>query len=95
MRTPEAIVKDKVKRILDLTGAYCFWPVQSGYGSQTLDCLGCYRGFFFAIETKRAGGKMTPMQRLTADKMQTAGSKVFLIDGDMTELENWLRGVKK
>lgn len=94
MRTPEAIVKDKVKRILSLVNAYCFWPVQSGYGSQTLDCLGCFRGFFFAIETKREGGKMTPLQLLITERMQAAECKVFLINGDTTELEQWLKRTK-
>ena len=77
--TPEGKVKDRVKRILKKHGCYQFWPVQTGYGAPTLDCLGCHNGFFFGIETKAPGKHPTPRQMLTIDDMTAAHGKVFVI----------------
>lgn len=90
--TPEGTVKTKVKRVLNNYGAYHHWPVQNGMGSPTLDCIGCYNEKFFAIETKAPGEKPTPRQELTIEDIRSCNSrgKVFVIDGDTTELEKWL-----
>ena len=80
MRTPEGKVKDEVKDYLNSLGAYHFWPVQTGYGAATVDCIGCYKGHFFAIETKRPGGKPTPRQLATLAKMHAAGGFGFVAD---------------
>ena len=77
--TPEGKVKDKVKRLLKKYGCYQFWPVQTGYGAPTLDCLGCHNGFFFGIETKAPGKRPTPRQRLTMEDMREAQAAVFVI----------------
>lgn len=77
--TPEGKVKAKVKRLLQKYGCYQFWPVQTGYGSPTLDCIGCSNGFFFGIETKAPGKRPTPRQRLTIDDMRAAEGAVFVI----------------
>ena len=94
MSTPEGRVKDKVKKVLADTGRfgyiYSHWPVPSGFGKQSLDCNGIIRGRAFAIETKAPGGKPTPRQALIADEVMRAGGKVFVIDGDTSELEAWL-----
>ena len=89
--TPEGAIKAKVKTILNKYGAYYFMPVQGGYGARTLDFLGCHSGRFFAIETKAPGKRMTEQQRAIADRIAKAGGKVFEINGDYTELEEWLR----
>ena len=102
MATPEGKVKDKVKRLLKKYDCYQFWPVQSGYGAPTLDCLGCCNGFFFGIETKAPGKHPTPRQRLTMEDMESAHGKVFvigekLVDGiysGLGELEAWLLMLK-
>ena len=91
-QTPEGKVKAQVKSLLQLHDAYYFMPVQSGYGMQTLDFLGCHRGRFFAIETKAPGKKPTPRQELTIEKMLKGRAKVFVIDGNLDELEDWLNG---
>jgi len=49
-------------------------------GDPTLDCVGCYQSVYFAIETKRPGGKPTPMQRVTINKILAAGGLVYVID---------------
>ena len=77
--TPEGKVKAKVKRLLQKYGCYQFWPVQTGYGAPTLDCLGCHNGFFFGIETKAPGKRPTPRQRLTIEDMEAAEGVVFVV----------------
>lgn len=76
---PEAKVKDRVKKLLKKYGAYQFWPVQTGYGAATLDCLGCYNGLFFSIETKAPTKHLTPRQELTMQDMNKAGGAVFVV----------------
>lgn len=99
-QTPEGKVKQKVKNLLTDSKQwgkiYQFWPVQSGYGSSTLDCLGCYQGRAFAVETKAPGKKPTPRQRLCIREMEEAGAAVFVIDGAqrLQVLEEWLRNVR-
>jgi hypothetical protein len=88
--TPEGKVKSVVKKLLADAGAYQFWPVQSGYGSFTVDCLGCHKGSAFAIETKAPGKKASERQLATLDEITEAGGKTFIIDGNMKDLEAWL-----
>lgn len=90
--TPEGRVKKAVKKVLDGRGKqiYRFMPVPTGFGSTTLDFLGCYAGIFFAIETKKLGALPTLRQQQVINDIRTAGGKVFVIDGDTTELEKWL-----
>lgn len=81
-RTPESKVKDEVKRQLEKAGAYYFMPVQTGMGAPTLDFLVCYKGVFFAIETKaEIGMKMTERQTQTAKAVIAADGRAFLVDG--------------
>ena len=82
--------KAKVKRILNRAEAYYFMPVQTGYGLPTLDFLCFHRGRGFAIETKAPGKKPTRRQEAIIHDIQLSEAKVFVIDGDCTELEEWL-----
>lgn len=96
----EKTVKARVKKLLKQHNCYQFWPVQTGYGAATLDCLGCHRGRFFAIETKAPGKHLTPRQELTMAIMNEAKGAVFVIGeryyedlkafSGMGELEVWL-----
>lgn len=79
MAGPEAKVKARVKKILKAAGAYQHWPVQTGYGAACLDCHGCYKGRYFAIETKAPGKHPTPRQLLTIEDVENAEGKVFVI----------------
>lgn len=89
--TPEGRVKTKVSTLLkSIDNLYYFMPVPSGYGESTLDYIGCYRGKLFAIETKRPGGVPTSRQRQIIGAISRAGGAVFVIDGDTTELEQWI-----
>ncbi len=95
-QTPEGKVKSAVKKVLTNSKQwgkiYQFWPVQTGYGAATLDCLGCYQGRAFAIETKAPGGKLTARQKLTIREMEAADMEVLVIDGEagIRDLEIWL-----
>lgn len=91
--TPEGKVKNKVKGLLRCFPVYWHMPVQNGMGSPSLDFICCVKGLYFAIETKAPGGKPTPRQEDTINKIQQAGGRVFVIDGDLTLLETWLKEV--
>lgn len=92
--TPEGKVKRYVTNILKRADSvYYFMPVQTGYGSPTLDYLGCSRGRSFAIETKAPGKKPTMRQEAIIKEMERAGMKVFVIDGEPAQYEGlrlWL-----
>lgn len=105
--TPEGKVKAAVKKLLkQYPNVYSHWPVQTGYGAPTLDCVGSIAsslypglGVSFAIETKAPGQHPTPRQELTMQNMRAGGVKVFVIGeaqdvaGNFTgmiELERWL-----
>lgn len=92
--TPEGKVKKKVRNVLDKYqgSIYVYMPVPGGFGSTTLDYLGCIRGRMFAIETKRPGGKPTERQNTIIERLYWAGAEVFVIDGDegCLKLDQWL-----
>ena len=90
--TPEGKVKAKVKAVLKSCGPAVYYdmPVPGGFGKPTLDFIGFAWGHGFAIETKAPGKKPTERQQTTIENMEAAGAKVFVIDGDTTELATWL-----
>src|SRR5437660_7916101 len=97
MKGPEAKVKKDAKKHLAFAKAYAFWPVQTGYGSGTLDCLACVPtakscpqcghtevfGQFVAIETKAEGKKLTAKQKIIAEDAKRAGAVVYLVEGNV------------
>ena len=81
-QTPEGKIKAMVKKGLASLKAkpYVFMPVQSGFGSTTLDFLACVGGRFIAIETKADITKqLTPRQVATMDYIHLAGGTVFVV----------------
>jgi hypothetical protein len=99
--TPEGKVKAKVKKLINwhLTLSpqliYTYMPVPGGFGSPSLDFIGCASGHFYAVETKAKGKKLTAQQEQTARVMRQAGAAVFEVIGDdgLEELDRWLSGV--
>jgi hypothetical protein len=86
--TPEGKVKRHISQVLKKAkSVYYFMPVQTGYGSPTLDYLGCSRGRAFAIEAKAPGKKPTKRQEAIINEMERAGMKVFVIAGNPSEYE--------
>ena len=95
MSTPEGRVKALVKRLLGaFDGMYTYWPVPSGFGDTSLDCIGCFRGRFFTIETKARGKKPTQRQMVAINGIEYAMGKSFIISGEdspvLEELRLWL-----
>lgn len=90
--TPEGRVKKAVKKVLNDLGAYHFWPVQTGMGKRTVDCLVCYRGRFFGIETKAPGGEPTKLQEVCMREIGAAGGEAIVIDSVEKSLllKHWL-----
>ena len=90
--TPEGRVKAQVKTALrDLKG-YWFCPVQNGMGAPGLDFMqvqvpGCPA---FAIETKAPGKHLTVRQQRTVATIRAAGGTVFVIDGNLEEMLDWI-----
>lgn len=80
----------KVDDLLKQFETYFLKPVQNGMGAPALDYHGTHRGFAFVIETKAPGKSPTPRQINTIRKAHAAGTSCFMIDGDLTELHNWL-----
>lgn len=76
----EKHIKQAVKKRLNELGCYHYWPVPMGIGAVTIDCLACLNGRFIGIETKKPGGKPTPLQILTMNAIEDAGGTVLLID---------------
>jgi hypothetical protein len=52
--------------------------------------MGHHRGRFFGVEAKAPGKKPTGFQALQIAAIRAAGGMVFVIDGDLSELEAWL-----
>jgi hypothetical protein len=97
--TPEAVIKKKIKALLDSYehDVYYYMPVPSGYGATTIDYLGCVRGVFFGIEAKRPGGRPTPRQSGVIDDIRRAGGAAFVVNNDdaIALFEVWLDEVIK
>ena len=82
MKTPEGVTKDDIKKLLESYGGelYAFWPVQTGYGSRTVDCLICFRGLFIAVEAKRKGSRARKFQERILDAVRDANGHAICID---------------
>lgn len=88
--TPEGKVKRAVKKVLahyaDYYGMYEFWPVQTGYGAATLDCLVTFQGRSLFIETKAPKKHPTERQEACIAQIVRAGGIVLVIDTENQEL---------
>jgi hypothetical protein len=91
MMTPEGRVKAKLKKELVEHGYYQFWPVQTGYGAATVDCLACSLGVFVGFECKAPGKKLTPRQLTTMRAMRKAGAETWLVTTDTAGELKWIR----
>ena len=90
--SPEGRVKAKLKADLKARGWYFFFPVQTGYGEATVDCLACggIAQRFWGIECKREGiRKPTPRQAAVMERIRAAGGVTYLVTMKDDELE-WI-----
>lgn len=92
MPTPESKVKARVRRILEINKVYHFMPATGGYGrSGVPDIVGCYRGYFFAIECKAGNNKPTALQERELQHIRDAGGTVFVInETNEKDVSNWI-----
>ena len=92
MVTPENKVKRKVTEVLKKYDAYYFFPAMGAFGRAGVpDIIGCYRGYFFAVECKAGKGKPTALQEAEIEKIRKAGGKAFVItESNIDMLEIYL-----
>jgi hypothetical protein len=90
--TPEALVKKRIRTILETTGAYFAMPIGTGYGNSGVpDFLVCHKGHFVAIEAKAGKGKTTALQESHLSKIREAGGKALVVnETNINELQEML-----
>lgn len=80
-QTPEAKVKNSVKKVLDAEGVYHFSPVGSAFGRSGIpDIICCVQGSFLAIECKAGNNTTTELQKRELRKIQSAGGMAIVIN---------------
>ena len=87
--TPEGKLKAQVKEYLTAIGAYHYWPVPAGYGAPQVDCIGCHKGRYFAIETKVRPRRATPNQLKVLQDVQNAGG-IALVAYDLETVKQYV-----
>jgi hypothetical protein len=92
-KTPEAKVKDKIKKILKDNGVYYVMPIGSGYGKGGVpDFVCCYKGFFIGIEAKTVGNLPTLLQHINLTEIINAGGVCVVInENNLDSINGWLR----
>lgn len=81
--TPEGRVKKQVKTYLASIGAWHYMPVSNGMGRVGCpDILVCYKGLFYAFETKAPGKikNVTPNQQREIDWINKTGGRAHVVD---------------
>jgi len=78
--TPEAKVKEKIKKVLKEHGVYYAMPMGTGYGNSGVpDFLCCVNGFFVAIEAKAGKGEPTALQWKNLKEVNAAGGYTLVV----------------
>jgi pantoate kinase len=92
-QTPEAKVKEKIKKILKEHDVYFAMPMGTGYGNSGVpDFLCCVNGRFLAIEAKAGKGIPTALQEKNMRDIKAAGGMAVVINEDDLD---WLKVVIK
>lgn len=91
--TPEAKVKQQVKKLLDEFRIYYFSPPANGYGRAGIpDIVGCVLGKFIAIECKAGKGKTTALQDRELARITEAGGFAFVAnENNLNELREHIQ----
>lgn len=85
-RTPEAIVKSKVRDILKKHSLYFFTPVGGGFGKSGVpDIIACCNGRFIGIECKAGGNKPSSLQSLHLAMIVANNGVALVINETNTE----------
>ena len=95
--TPEKLVKNKIKVILQDGGVYYAMPIGSGYGNAGVpDFLACVNGRFLAVEAKAGKGKTTALQDAHLEKIKTAGGVSMVVNEmNLDQLKETIKCMKK
>lgn len=95
-KTPEAKVKDSIKKILKENGVYYAMPIGTGFGSSGVpDFLCCVAGRFLAIEAKAAGNLPTALQDKNMKEINTAGGVTIVInENNVKALGGYIKLIK-
>ena len=90
--TPEAKVKNAVRKILDELGIYHFMPPANGFGRAGIpDIIGCMDGHFIAIECKAGKGQTTALQDRELNAILNHGGTVYIArEHNLLELKQLL-----
>ena len=79
--TPVALVKKRIRKILEDSQSYFAMPIGTGYGNSGVpDFIVCNRGGFIAIEAKAGKGKTTALQESHLAKIRAAGGIAIVIN---------------
>lgn len=85
--TPEAKVKEWIKKILALHGAYRVMPVSNGMGAHGIpDFLVCHCGRFIGIEAKAGSNRPTELQLSNLRQIEAAGGVGLVINENNLDL---------
>ena len=90
--TPEALVKKRIRKVLETSGAYFAMPIGTGYGNSGVpDFLVCHQGSFIAVEAKAGKGRTTALQESHLSKIRAAGGTALVInETNINQLEELL-----
>jgi hypothetical protein len=94
--TPEGKVKKRVRELLDEAGCYYFFPATGGYGKSGVpDIVGCYRGYFFAIECKAGDNKPTALQlKNLVEIYERGGWAIVVNEQNINDVLTVLKGIE-
>ena len=92
MSTPEAKVKQKVKKLFEQYGVYYFMPATGGFGrSGVPDFIACCRGKFIGVECKAGSNQPTALQERELRRIIDAGGAAFVVNEEsIATLAAWL-----
>jgi Holliday junction resolvase len=94
--TPEKLVKNRIRAMLDKHGVYYAMPMGTGYGNSGVpDFLCCHNGFFLAIEAKAGKGKTTALQDANIERIRAnKGVALVINETTMHLLEHTLQAME-
>ena len=82
-KTPEGIIKDQVRKVLEELGAYYFFPAANGFGRAGIpDVIACINGQFIGIECMAASKQPTALQQRELDNIEKAKGTGLLVNAD-------------
>jgi Holliday junction resolvase len=90
-KTPEAKVKDSIKKLLVKHDVYYFMPATGGFGKSGVpDFVCCFKSKFLAIEAKAGGGKTTALQDREINAIRMHGGHAMVVNEDNLETLEFL-----